>query len=211
METSPKNIKDTEFERLWEITKEINENIRHYNEHQTKYRILASQWLIAAIVAIGFLFDANTGLPFSNLVLILLICLISALGILQLWRIDLVVFQRIIASFFSAGFVIEEENPSLPQIKRKIYESVPHKNAGQNLFYFYFFIIALFLLLALLCFFYLPKSQDEFFYGSVGWVKILGVIIYLMILVLLFIYMWNMSDPESNEKKRKRNKQSDKT
>src|SRR6188474_468000 len=90
------NAGEKNFDRIWEMTKEINENIRHYNEHQTKYRTLASQWLIAAMAGIGFLFDANTGLPFNNMVLIMLISLISALGILQLWRMDLVVFQRII-------------------------------------------------------------------------------------------------------------------
>jgi hypothetical protein len=201
MDKNQKNINDTEFDRLWEITKEINENIRHYNEHQTKYRVLASQWLIAAMAGIGFLFDAKTGLPFNNLLLIFLISLISASGILQLWRMDLVVLQRIIASFFSAGFTLEQENPSLPQIKARIYKYVPHKNAGQNLFYFYYFMIGLFLLLALLSFIFLGKPGNEFYFLSSKWIKIFSVMAYIIILVFIYRYMWNMSSPELNEKK----------
>ena len=91
------------LDRAWEFTKEINENIRHYNEHQTKYRTLASQWLIAAMAGVGFLFSANTGFPFDNLILIMLISLISALGILQLSRI-FSVLRRLSAAKMSAHF-----------------------------------------------------------------------------------------------------------
>jgi hypothetical protein len=203
MDASQKTVSDAEFNRLWEITKEINENIRHYNEHQTKYRTLASQWLIAAMVGIGFLFDANTGLPFSNHILILLICLISALGILQLWRMD-------ISSFFSAGAAIEKENPSLPQIKSKIYELVPHKNAGQNLFYFYYFIIALFLLLALLILVHLPKPEFALNFIRAGWVDNIYVLIYFILLGFLFKYMWYMSSSNSKNKKSKLQEQNQK-
>jgi len=190
MNQIPKETSDKEFERLWDMTKEINENIRYYNEHQTKYRILASQWLIAAMTGIGFLFNADAKLPFSNLVLIILVSLISALGILQLWRIDLVIFQRIIGSFFSAGLKIEEQNSALPQIKTKILNDVPHKNTGQNLFYFYYFIVSLFLLIALLSIIYLPKSQQIRPSLAKNIFIFTSCLLYLGILVFLFRYMW---------------------
>ncbi|HEX6848788.1 MAG TPA: hypothetical protein VF144_17505 [Chitinophagaceae bacterium] len=189
------------LDRAWEFTKEINENIRHYNEHQTKYRTLASQWLIAAMAGVGFLFSANTGFPFDNLILIMLISLISALGILQLWRIDLVVFQRIIGSFFAAGIELEKKYPDLPKIKETILDRVPHKNAGQNLFYFYYFIIALFLFLTFLAFIYssLPNNISQFF--SLKTIKLLCLLCYIAILTFLFKYMWRLSNAETRERK----------
>lgn len=189
------------LDRAWEFTKEINENIRHYNEHQTKYRTLASQWLIAAMAGVGFLFSANTGFPFDNLILIMLISLISALGILQLWRIDLVVFQRIIGSFFAAGIELEKKYPDLPKIKETILDRVPHKNAGQNLFYFYYFIIALFLFLTFLAFIYssLPNIISQFF--SLKTIKLLCLLCYIAILTFLFKYMWRLSNAETRERK----------
>ena len=184
------------FDQAWEITKEINENVRHYNEHQTKYRTLASQWLIAGFAGIGFLFSAEPKLPFDKLIFTMLISVASAFGIFQLWRIDIILFQKIIQSFFSAGAHLEDQFTSLPKIKTSIYKNVPKGNAGETLFQFYFYIITVFLLIGLISFLYIPKTS-RFFAGiefETG-----CILLYLAALVFIYRYMKDLSKPREQE------------
>ena len=45
--------KDT-FDRVWRIVEEIGREERHFNDLQSRYRNMASVWLLATFSAVGF-------------------------------------------------------------------------------------------------------------------------------------------------------------
>jgi hypothetical protein len=141
METMLKQMDDTYFNRILDITREINENIRHYNDHQTRYRSMASQWLLGAFGAIGFVLISDPAIPFHKLWLVFAIAFLASLGVFQLWRMDMLVFNVLISTFFNIGKEMEDAYPFLPPIKNKTYENMLNHNTGQTLFYFYYIII----------------------------------------------------------------------
>jgi hypothetical protein len=55
------SIKGEEFENVWHFVTEIGLNERHFNQLQSSYRTLASQWLLAAFAGIGFVISSNFG------------------------------------------------------------------------------------------------------------------------------------------------------
>lgn len=140
-------INNEYFSRIWDITKEINENIRHYNDHQTRYRSIASQWLLGAFAAMGFVMYYNLGLPFNKYWLVAAIAFVASLGVYQLWRMDMLVFNTLISTFFNIGKDMEAEFGFLPPIKNRTWENMRHHNTGQTLFYFYYIIIFVFVLI----------------------------------------------------------------
>lgn len=186
-EVGLEDVDDKTFNRAWEITKELNENIRHYNEHQTKYRSLASQWLIGAFAAMGFVLISKIELPFEKLWLIAVISLVAASGIFQLWRMDIPVFQKIISAFFSSGLDLESKYRFLPPVKTKILKYVKNHNAGQTLFYFYFLIMAVFILIAANIIIYLTYIKDS----VIGLISACTIIV--LFLFFLHRYMRNRS------------------
>lgn len=74
------------FNRAWDITKEINENICHYNDYQTHYPSMASHWLLGAFAAIGFVLISKLVIPFDPLWLVFSIVFVAFIGVYQLWR-----------------------------------------------------------------------------------------------------------------------------
>jgi hypothetical protein len=130
------------FNRVWQIMHETYESERHFNDLVTKYRLLASQWLLAAFAGIGFIMTTDPNLDFDKLWLVTGICYISAIGIWQLWRMDLLVYHRLLSACFSAGVDMENHHEFLPGIKNRMLNTVPEKDVTHVLFYFYFLSIA---------------------------------------------------------------------
>jgi hypothetical protein len=167
------------YDRVWGITKELNENIRHYNEHQAKYRSLASQWLLGAFAAMGFVLISNIELDFDKLWLVAVIASVAALGIFQLWRMDIPVFQSIIAAFFTSGILLESKYHFLPDVKLKILKYVKHHSASQSLFYFYYLIISVFILITASVIIYLTSINK-----NNGWIITASLIVMAFLLLL---------------------------
>jgi hypothetical protein len=159
MENELENISDPYFQRVWSIMKETYESERHFNNLETQYRILASQWLLGAFAAIGFVFISDLHLPFDKLWLVVAICVISGVGIFQLWRMDIVIYQRLLGAVFNIGLELEEKFKFLPKIKNRMKDSVPNKNVTDVLFYYYYITILFFALVGLAATFYLLKEK----------------------------------------------------
>jgi len=178
-----KAVDDKEFNRVWQIMKEMYESERHFNQLETSYRILASQWLLAAFAGIGFVMTSDPNLSFDKLWLVVGICYISGIGIWQLWRMDMLIYHRLLSACFSAGIDLEKEFDFLPKVKNRMLHSVPQKDVTHVLFYFYFFGIATLSLMGFGIFSYLSYDKFE------GWTLIMGSVIVAGILCWMFFNM----------------------
>jgi hypothetical protein len=159
MENELEKTDDSYFQRVWSIMKETYESERHFNNLETQYRILASQWLLGAFAAIGFVFISDLHLPFDKLWLVVAICVISGVGIFQLWRMDIVIYQRLLGAVFNTGLELEEKFKFLPKIKTRMKNAVPNKNVTDVLFYYYYITIIFFALVGLAASYYLLSKR----------------------------------------------------
>jgi len=80
----------------WEILTLITETENHFNNLCFKIRTLASTWLLATFVGIGFLLEKTIvkELPVDDL--LILLCWAGSVGILVLWILDLQVYQKLL-------------------------------------------------------------------------------------------------------------------
>lgn len=146
---------DKDFTRVWEVMKAISETERHFNGLETKYRILASQWLLASFAGMGFIITSKTDLPFDALWVIIGICFVSSVGIFQLWRMDLIVYHQLLHAAFSEGVEMEKKFSFLPQIKSAMLHSQKGKDVTRSIVYYYSGSISVLLIVAAITFFIL--------------------------------------------------------
>ena len=187
------NAEDKDFNRVWEIMKEVSAAERHFNELETKYRILASQWLLASFAGIGFVLTAKTDLPFNNLWVVIGICLVSAVGIFQLWRMDLIVYHQLLHAAFSEGVKLENTFPFLPQIKNQMLHSQKGSDVTKSLVYYYSGSVSLLLVMGGVAILVLK-------YSLLSNIEIILIIFSLSaVTILINIYMRKKSVEKSSE------------
>jgi len=89
---------------------------RHHGSLQTSYRIMASSWLLATFVAIGFLISADAILPFDHLLGVAIICILGIIGLFLLWYEDTFVQELLIDINVVEALRLESQNSWLPQL-----------------------------------------------------------------------------------------------
>ena len=103
-------------EQVWKVVTELAQQERHFNGVQHHYRLLASTWLLAMFGGIGFaLSTQNLGVPSALIVAAL--GLAGAIGMTQLWNLDIRVYHQLLDSCFVQGLRLEQEHPWLPQLR----------------------------------------------------------------------------------------------
>ena len=152
------SVDNDHFNRVFQILHETYESERHFNELEKDYRILASQWLLASFAGMGFIITSDPHLAFDKLWLVVGICVIASIGIGQLWRMDMIVYHRLLSACFKAGVEFENEIGFIPKIKKRMLDSVPEKDVTHVLFYYYFFSIAVLCLTATALIIYLVND-----------------------------------------------------
>jgi hypothetical protein len=187
MQTDLMNTEDKVFNRVWEMIKEINETERHFNNLETKYRILASQWLLGSFAGIGFVLTEKTDLPFDSLWIAIGICLVSSVGIFQLWRMDLTIYQQLLRAAFFEGIKMENEFPFLPKIKHTMQASVKGGDVTKTLVYYYSGSISILLIVATVVFLILKYSALD------GVRIILFLVCVIALIVIMNFYMFKKS------------------
>ncbi len=183
MKDNLRTVSMEEFQRVWEVMKETYETERHFNNLETQYRILASQWLLGAFAGIGFVFVSDPKLSFDKLWLVVAICIISMVGIFQLWRMDIIIYQRLLHATFAVGIELEAEYQFLPPIKTRMKNSVPGKSVTHVLFYYYYISIVFFSLVGSGVSIYLLNS------GTLFWIPAIITIAVIGFLTVLHRYM----------------------
>jgi hypothetical protein len=139
--------------------------------------------LLASFAGIGFIMTSKPELNFDKLWIVVVIGFLSSVGIWQLWRMDILVYHRLLSACFSAGVDMEKEYNFLPKIKNRMLNSVPEKDVTHVLFYFYFFSIAVLSGIGFVISIYLLYAE------LAGWILVSGSVIVLVILYWLFYSM----------------------
>lgn len=115
-----------EFDRVWSVYSYFQEAEFHLNELQSRYRTLASTWLLATFGGAGFIVsDPSLALPIDSVLLASVVCVLGAIGITLLWNLDVMVYQGLFRSRFNIGRRMEEDVSWLPPVRRRISATYP--------------------------------------------------------------------------------------
>ena len=108
-------------DRVWKMYAEIGTIERHFNDLQSKYRVMASTWLLAAFTGIGFVFSKTLNTHIPEELIAAGIATASAIGISLIWILDLLVYHRLLAAAFAEGYELEQQHSWLPCIHTNMY------------------------------------------------------------------------------------------
>ena len=130
------------IDNIWEVYTEIGASERHFNHLEHQYRLLASTWLLATFVAMGYLLinmevskdDWLT--PHRDLV-IGGIALLGAIGIRLIWILDVRVYHQLLDACFVEGMRLEHEHDWLPSVRLNMYSTQRGGTVTPNIASFY--------------------------------------------------------------------------
>jgi hypothetical protein len=106
------------FDQVWATILEIGAQERHFNELQSRYRSLASTWLLATFAAIGFVLSTQTlELPFPRELAVVGLALAGTAGIAMLWNLDVMVYHQLLSAAFAEGLRLERDHAWLPRVR----------------------------------------------------------------------------------------------
>ncbi len=118
----------------------------HFNELQMKVRAIASTWILAGFGAIAYFIKSSAPVLifFSSYTMINLMCLMVVVGLLILWVLDQIVYQRLFNASFVAGLYEEFINPKVPPIRFLMIVGSEYKGMARWYNTFYFLPMAVF-------------------------------------------------------------------
>ena len=108
-------------DQIWKMYAEIGGIERHFNDLQSKYRVMASTWLLAAFAGVGFIFSKTLVTSIPEELIAAGIATASAIGISLIWILDLLVYHRLLAAAFAEGYELEQQHNWLPCIHTNMY------------------------------------------------------------------------------------------
>lgn len=110
------------YGRVWKILQALDERERHFNNLQTRYRALASTWLLASFTGIGFLFttrlEVSDGLNLQQTDLAIFVAVAGQVGLSLLWVLDLLVYHDLLVASYAIGSNLEKRFDWLPPIRK---------------------------------------------------------------------------------------------
>ncbi len=111
---------ECERKLLWNIYCELGLMERNLGGLQARYRALASTWLLATLAAIGFVLTKELDVAVPDELIIGALGIGGSIGILLLWAVDLLVYQRLLDGAYIEGRSLEDAQPWLPQVRNNI-------------------------------------------------------------------------------------------
>jgi hypothetical protein len=171
-----------EFEEVCSLYNHIAEEERHFNQMELEYRKLASQWLLVTFSAIGIIlgkdFDVPTGLTSWDL--IILICVLSSVGIVSIFILDIKAYHGLLHEAFKAGIGLEMKyNTFLPPIRINMIIAARDGDIVNWIVLFYFFSISSLAIIA----------NFSYYYSSLDFSPIIIHIVTVLGLVSLYYSM----------------------
>lgn len=134
--------KDFQPDQIVSIYAELGNYERHFNQIQSGYRTIASQWLLAAFGAIGYLLVQDGTGSFTPETLAAFVSFLASIGLLLLWNLDVNVYHRLLVASFNAGLAFEQ-NHGLPNIRSNMNLAKKHVSTGLRSFYLLAVIVML--------------------------------------------------------------------
>jgi len=110
------------FEQVWALAKELNGREKHFNDLQSRYRTLASTWLLAAFGGIGFVLSTKLEAPISSQLIVMSIALAGSAGIMLLWVLDVLVYHDLLVAGYVLGKQLEEVFTWIPPVRKSFRE-----------------------------------------------------------------------------------------
>jgi hypothetical protein len=175
------------IDNIWEVYAEIGASERHFNNLEHQYRLLASTWLLATFVAMGYVLinlEVSKGdwlSPHRDLV-IAGIALLGAIGIRLIWILDVRVYHQLLDACFVEGLRLEHKNDWLPSVRLNMYLTQRGGTVTPNIAIFYVGCTTVLLLIAG---FFLAVWLDQLVQHPASW----GI----LLVVLGFILIWDLS------------------
>lgn len=134
----------------------------HFNDIETRTRIIAATWMVVAFGAIAVLVQQSGGttnllsylLNQSNgaakwlippAALISLVCLMATVGLFVIWIIDQLVYHRLLESVFLIGLKLEHDNDWLPPLRTMMMVSAESKGMSRWIRLYYLIPILVFI------------------------------------------------------------------
>jgi drug/metabolite transporter (DMT)-like permease len=114
----------------------LDERERHYDSLETRYRILASTWLLASFAGIGTILTTSD-LPIQKEILVFATGIATSLGIQLLWVIDLLVYRKLSDDNFLEGVRIELLHNVVPQTRLRQIESFEARGSTPLVVFYY--------------------------------------------------------------------------
>lgn len=102
---------------------------RHHGAFQSSYRLIASSWLLATFVAIGFLLSKDNILPFEHILGVPLICSLGIIGLYLIWYEDTVIQETLLDINVVEALELEKLYPWLPQLHHRFLKLYKSTNA----------------------------------------------------------------------------------
>jgi hypothetical protein len=157
----------------------------HFSNMQNRYRSLASTWILAAFVGIGYLFSRHKiDLPFNTSIAVVILCVLATIGISLLWHLDIVVYQKLWFGTIIEMSRLEKKNKWLLKVNNEILKS--HASKEYRFFQSYFYIGCNMILLVMACAISAIMGYPNFYILGASVVVGMLVIVYLPKLMLKF-------------------------
>jgi len=98
---------------------------------------MASTWLLATFVGIGFIISEPIDISFDRLLAITGIGIAGSIGIMFLWNLDLMVYHKLLNAVFIEGLKLEEKYKWLPPVRTNMMSLHGRKGAESRVAWFY--------------------------------------------------------------------------
>jgi hypothetical protein len=132
------HVGDQEFDHVWKALELCTAGERHFNELESRYRTLASTWLLAAFGGAGFVVSSNSlALPFDRALIVAALGLAAVVGVVMLWLVDLLVYHQLLDACFNEACALESTFPWLPPVRQRQIASQVHGSATARVVRFY--------------------------------------------------------------------------
>lgn len=153
----------------------------HFSNMQNRYRSLASTWILAAFVGIGYLFSRHKiDLPFNTSIAVVILCVLATIGISLLWHLDIVVYQKLWFGTIIEMARLEKKNKWLLGVNNEILKA--HASKEYHFFQSYFYIGCNIILLVMGCVISAIMGYPNFY--------VVGISVAVGVAIVLFLPKW---------------------
>ncbi len=179
---------------LYGIYSKIEAYRFYLNDVQFKYKKLASTWLFATFLGIGYILSGyEADIPLHPLLCISFVSIFSSIGLVLLWFLDVGIYQRIIDVLFGENLKLENKYNFLGNSTRFITELFDHVDepcVHHENFYSLFLIVLLSIIGISLAKYFYPSHQ-VYMYITIG--IILALIFCIKISFRKLVLRWGLT------------------
>ena len=180
------HIKSEEYAVAYGLDSKMRHYSAHYSFIKTKYKALATTWLLATFIAVGYLIrGVEIGLPVSNYIAIAFLSVLASLGILLLYFLDVGIYHRLLEAIFVESLKLEKKYPFLSDTEKNIIKLLVKKRSKHPIVYeglFYaFYVLVLNLIADLSLYFFFSPAYPT------GAIVLTSILLILQITFTVFL------------------------